>query len=92
MDTNRIPIPPMPRLPRRGRPRVGFFHALLIGSICWPMEALLVMWGLDLLGHEGFGNPTPGYVSSFLVSVGFEMLLGAATLTRRATEHAQENL
>lgn len=59
---------------------------IVIGFICWPFEALAAMIGLDLLEHEQFAVPTPGYWSCFWVVVAGELLLGAVTATRYVTD------
>jgi len=72
------------QLPRR-KPRPGkgerLLRSLFISALCWPQEALFVMWGLHLLKHEGFNVPTPGYVSCFLVALALSLLWSAATMS-----------
>ena len=77
--------PPLPRRqPLDAAAKVA--TAFLVGLFCWPFEAAFMMWGLALLHGQGFGVPTPGYWSSFLVSLGGDLILGAVTLTRRTLE------
>lgn len=69
---------------RRKRERV--LTLLTIGTLSWPAEALMVMWGCDLLEHEGFAVPTPGYLSCFVAALGLGLIFGAVNLERRLVE------
>lgn len=75
----------MNRLTRKWRRR-EFWTLLIIGMVAWPLESLFAMWGCDLLEHEGFNVPTPGYVSCFVVSLGLGFIYGAVTLERRMVD------
>lgn len=53
---------------------------ILVNLLLWPLEAAMVMWGLDLLADRGFDLPSPGYATSFVISFALGLLYGAVRI------------